>query len=193
MHLRLSFHNCFLHIFQKECIGSSAAFQFLWNVRCAEQLMLLKKQHVSQEAYVHDKPQKSLITSLFTILLLISDTFRKYQNFLKVIFSLVLKWRFSWTNGVGLWGRRLAERKNSDMDALVVRWLGRILPSPFPGTAASWAVARGKARWLSQRCRRPGLFWWEGGCGQGCHCRRLLRGGRTRAFHVVKGGWGRNG
>lgn len=150
MHLRVSFHNCFLRIFQKECIGSSAAFQFLWNVCCAEQLMLLKKQNVSQEAYVHDKLQNSLITSLFTILLLISDTFRKYQNFLKVIFSLVLKWCLSWTKGAGLWGRRLAEWRNSDADALVVRWLGRILPSPFPVQQQAELWREGKHRgWAS--------------------------------------------
>lgn len=58
---------------------------------CTEQQMVLKKQNISQEAYIHNKLQKSFITTFFTILLLISDTFRKYHDFLKVNFSLVLQ------------------------------------------------------------------------------------------------------
>lgn len=75
----------------------------------------------------------------------------------------------------------------------MARWLASILPSLFPSTTASWATARGKASQLSLHWRNPGLFLWQGGCGQGYLCRRLLCGGRTNEFHIVKGDWGRNG
>lgn len=85
VNLRVSFHNWFLHMFNKERTGWSAAFQLLW-IYCTEQLLLLKRQNVS---HMFMRSCRRVITSFFTVLL-ISDTFRKYQDFLEVIFSLVL-------------------------------------------------------------------------------------------------------